>query len=158
MIDADTFSREAEALLQTLHRVAYSILRSEQDAQDAVQQALVKAWAKRETVQPEKFRAWLTRIAVNECRNIQRHRMRVSPVAEVFDGAGYDPPDVDVSEAIAGLPEKWRTPFLLKYASEFTEREIATALAIPVTTVKSRLFSARHALRQQLSDKEVTFG
>lgn len=158
MVDEAMFITETEALLKTLHRISVSILKTEADAQDAVQQGLERAWARKDTVQPEKFRAWITRIVVNECRNIQRHRMRVSPAPEVFASETYAPPDLDVTEAIGRLPEKWRTPFLLKYASEYKEREIAQALGIPVTTVKSRLFSARRALRQQLSDKEVTFG
>ena len=60
-------------------------------------------------------------------------------------------------DAMDALPEKLRTPLLLKYMEGFSEQEIAGALGIPVTTVKSRLHRARKALRRMLEDAEVRF-
>ncbi len=158
MIDAETFTREVEALLPTLYRIARSMLRSETDAQDAVQQALVNAWTRLHTVEPARFRAWVTRIVVNECHNVHRHRARVTPVEQIAETRAYAQPDLDVADAIQGLPDKWRIPFLLKYAADYKEREIAQALRLPLATVKSRLFCARRELRRKLSDQEVSFG
>ena len=59
-----------------LYRLAQSILRQEADAQDAVQQAAVKAWAALDRLPPGRERAYFARIVINECRNIQRRRMR----------------------------------------------------------------------------------
>ena len=157
MVDEATFTAQAEALLPMLYRVGMGILHTQADAQDAVQQGLMKAWAAKDRVQPDKLRVWMTRSIVNECRNIQRHRMRVTPVEEMIQGQPFEPPDVDVAQAIADLPEKWRIPFLLKYAGQYTEKEIALALRLPPTTVKSRLHSARQSLRETLTDKEVVF-
>lgn len=157
MVDKATFTEEATALLGTLYRISASILHSEADAQDAVQQGLLRAWSARGRAQPERLRPWLTKIIINECRNIQRHRMRVTPVMDMPGRAEYAPHDPDVATALNSLPEKWRVPLLLMYAGRYTEREIAKALGIPVTTVKSRLHSARKALRGRLEDKEVVF-
>lgn len=70
-----------EALCQDrmkgLYRIALSILRNPADAQDAVQQAFLNAWVHRETAYPGRETGWITRILINECRNIHRHRMRV---------------------------------------------------------------------------------
>ncbi len=157
MIEKAMFAEEAAALYGTLFRIGASILRSDADAQDAVQQGLMKAWASREKVSPERFRPWLAKIVIHECRNIQRYRMRVSPSRDLPVHTDFKPPDPDVTQALVELPEKWRIPLLLMYAGRYSEREIAQVLGIPVTTVKSRLHSARRALRDRLADKEVVF-
>lgn len=147
------FSEQAEAMLPSLHRICMSILHQRADAQDAVQGALLKAWEKRGSVTPERFRPWLTRIAINECRNIQRRRMRVVPT-DRFDER-EQPRELGLAEAIGGLPEKLRTPLLLKYMEGYAEREIAASLGVPVTTVKSRLYRARRALADALGEEVV---
>ncbi len=151
MIADAVFSAQAEAMIPVLHRVCMSILHQRADAQDAVQSALLKAWEKRGSAKPESFRPWLTRIAINECRNIQRRRMRVVPT-DSFD-EGEQPQDIGLAEAMDALPEKLRTPLLLKYMEGFTEREIGASLGVPLTTVKSRLFRARRALAQALGEE-----
>lgn len=157
MVDANMFTEESTAMLTTLQRISMSILHAEADAQDAVQQGLLKAWAKRDAAKPEHFRAWLTRIVINECHNIQRHRMRVMPSDAVESPTPFAPPDMDVHAAIQGLDEKYRIPLLLKYYARYTEAEIARALALPQSTVKSRLFKARRFVQTALAEKEVIF-
>ena len=65
-MEPSAFSRIAEENMQGLYRLSFSILHTRHDAQDAVQQGLLRAWEKRETARPEQFRAWLTRIVINE--------------------------------------------------------------------------------------------
>lgn len=153
------FMQESEAMLPQLYGTAYTILRSRADAEDAVQQALMKAWASRGRVKPESFRGWLWRIVINECHNIQRHRMRVLPTETVEPGQADDfkPPDPDLADAVQALPETIRMPFVLKYLAGLTEREIAKAMRLPVSTIKNRLAKARQLLRDALTDWEVTF-
>ena len=127
MIDERVFTETAQTQLAGLYRLSLSILASAADAQDAVQQGMLRAWERRGQVSDEsRLRAWLMRIVINECRNIQRRRMRVFPVAEVPRGAQEG-------------------------------GEIAQALGVTVTTVKNRLFRARKALRAGLEDAEVRF-
>lgn len=156
MADRQEYERVAQEALPMLYRIAMGILRSDADARDAVQQALLKGWEKKENARPGKFRGYLTRILVNECRNIQRYRMRVFP-AEVPPAVESMPPDYqDLYDAIYALPEDLRLPLLLKYARDLSEKEAAAALGIPVTTFKNRLHRARKALRNTL-DREVMF-
>ena len=158
MVDGALFLSETEAKLKRLYQVAYSILRARQDAEDAVQQGLMKAWAARFDAQPETFSPWLMRIVVNECRNIQRHRMRVMPAAAAEETAvPFSAPDPDLWNAVQALPESLRLPFSLKYVAQFTEREVAQAMRLPVSTIKNRLAKARKVLRAALSDWEVSF-
>lgn len=157
MIDDRVFAGEAQELLPGLYRLSLSILHSSADAQDAVQQGMLRAWERRAQANPERFRGWLTRIVINECHNIQRGRMRVFPVDQMPEGAVMAQEDDGLAEAIDALPERLRTPLLMRYMEEYSEREIAAALGVPVTTVKNRLFRARKALKKQLGHSEVTF-
>lgn len=157
MVDENTFTSETRALLPMMYRVSMSILYSDADAQDAMQQALTKAWESRGKTQPGFFRAWVMRITINECRNIQRHKKRVVPVERVEQPAWDGFPNTDIADALNKLPEKLRVPFLLKYLAQYKEREIAAILSLPQTTIKNRLHKARLMLREQLSDWEVMF-
>ena len=87
MIDEAMFVREAEAMLPGLYRLSLSILRAQADAQDAVQQGMLRAWERRTQAREETLRGWMTRIVINECRNIQRRRMRVVPAERMPERA-----------------------------------------------------------------------
>ena len=156
MADRQEYERVAQEALPVLYRIAFSILRSDADARDAVQQALLKGWEKKENAQEGKFRWYLNRILINECHNIQRHRMRVFPV-DIPPAVQDMPPDYqDLYEAIFRLPEKLRLPLMLRYMQNCSEKEAAQALGLPVTTFKNRLHRARKELRKAL-DREVMF-
>ncbi|MED9958674.1 MAG: sigma factor, partial [Christensenellales bacterium] len=93
MVDRQEYERVAQELLPTLYKIAMGILRADADARDAVQQALLKAWEKRGGARSGSFRGFLTRIVINECRNIQRERMRVFPADLNAMPAASAPPD-----------------------------------------------------------------
>ena len=114
---------------------------------DAVQQAAEKAWKASGRIHPGCEKAYITRIVINECRNIQRHRMRVVPSADFPVFRQEEKPDGELAEAIAELPEKYRTPLLLKYMEGYSEKEAAEALRISAAALKSRLFRARKLLK-----------
>ena len=76
MADRWEYERVAQEALPVLYKIAMGILRSDADARDAVQQALLKGWEKKENAREGMFRWYLTRILINECRNIQRSRQR----------------------------------------------------------------------------------
>ena len=156
MADRAEYERVAQEALPCLYKIAVSILRSDADARDAVQQALLKGWEKKENAQPGKFSRYLTRILVNECRNIQRHRMRVFPVEAPPARADLDPDYRELYAAIDSLEEKLKLPLLMKYLQGFSEKDGAKALGVTVGTFKSRLHRARKALRAKLNG-EVTF-
>ena len=72
------YEDEVERLAPSLRRIAYSIVRNEHDAQDAVQQALLAVWARRECVEFARLKPYLTRAVMNACRDIQRARQKAT--------------------------------------------------------------------------------
>lgn len=115
-MDKDTFAREVTALQGSLYRVAASYLRGESDRLDAVSEAIVRAWEKRQTLRDESlFRTWITRILIRECVNIQRRQKRSVPV-ESMPERGYEPEDTRIAalrDALDRLPQRQRTMTVL---------------------------------------------
>ena len=121
------FVQRAWACERKLYRIARTMLSSDADCEDAVQEALLKAWAKIHTLRESAwFETWLVRILINECRQIWRKRPRAE--VELIDNITADIPEgTPVTEAILALPPKSHDdypksflsskliPFLLKY-------------------------------------------
>lgn len=153
-MDEATYLALCQREMQPLYRIACSIVGSPQDAEDAVQQALLNAWRAREKARSGSERAWMMQILVNECRSILRKRRRLIPVEEVpCRSSGL--PEMALNDALRALPESLRTPLLLKYMEGMTEKEVAAALRLSIPGVKNRLYRARKALQKQL-DEEVS--
>ena len=152
-MDQATFTQLYMDLLPGLYRLALSILHNETDAEDAVQQAAVNTWRARERLRHGSERAYLTRVLINVCRDIQRHRMRIV-LTNDFEYALENPSDGTLRSALDRLPEKLRTPLLLMYMEGWHELEIASALHITPYAVKSRLRRARAALAQLMKEEE----
>ena len=154
-MDEATYIAVARQYMPSLFRTAYSILSSRPDAEDAVQQALLNAWKARGKAREGAERAWITRILINECYNILRARRRSVPMDPLPQEAvsPLHPSDTGLYDAIASLPENLRTPFLLKYMEGMTEKEVAAALVLPLSSVKHRLFRARKALQKTLNEE-----
>lgn len=151
------FTALCQEQMTSLYRIALSILKRPADAQDAVQQALLNAWVHRNKVFAGHERGWLIRIVINECRSIQRQRMRVVPVEQVLDKLVTTPPESGLKEAMDALPDALRLPILLKYMLGMTEKEAALALHISQPALKSRLYRARKTLEKLLKE-EVELG
>lgn len=155
-MDESFFTALCRAQLPAFFRMACSILHSPADAEDAVQQALMRAWQSRAKAQPGLERAWLMRIVINESLTILRKRRRILPTE---DFPALAAPETDDSaalhDAIRVLPESLRTPLLLKYMEGLSEKEVAAALCLPLSAVKNRLFRARRKL-QHLLNEEVS--
>jgi len=153
-MEGDLFSKEARELSPSLFRISMSMLHHEQDAQDALQQTLLKAWVKRDKVWEGSFRPWLISILVNECRDMLRRKKRVI-VTNTLEESPVPAHDMSLRDVLDRLPEKFRTPFLLKHMEGFSEKEIATMLRLPASTVRGRLYRARQHLQIELSEKEA---
>lgn len=155
--DEQAFCRLALDCERTLYRVSRTVLRSDEDCADAVQEALLKAWRNLGTLRrPEYFRTWLVRIVLNECYTLCRRYRSTAPL-EAADqalsaGAVYlaAPVDavgaMDLRAAIFALPERLRVALVLVYVEGFTIEETARTLGLPQGTVKSRLSRARAKL------------
>ena len=148
------YGDEAERLAPSLRRIAYSVVRNEHDAQDAVQQALLSVWARRENVDLARLKPYLTRAVINACRDIQRARQKAIPM-ETVPESGYEPPDSALYDAVERLPEELRLPLLLHYMEGYKLAEIAGALGQSLPQLTSRLFRARKLLRRMLEEVEA---
>ena len=148
------YEDEVERLAPSLRRIAYSIVRNEHDAQDAVQQALLAVWARRECVEFARLKPYLTRAVMNACRDIQRARQKAIPMKEMPE-MSYQPPDGMLADAVERLPEELRLPLMLHYMEGYKLAEIAGALGQSLPQVTSRLFRARKRLKRMLEEAEA---
>ena len=139
--------------LPGLYRLAQGILHHTADAQDAVQQAVLQAWRRVETIQPGKEKAYLARIVINECHNIQRLRQRTIPVTEFPEQMNPETGIMELRDAIERLPEKLRIPFLLVYMEGYSSQEAASVIGITLFALKSRLKRAKKSLRIELGEE-----
>jgi len=154
-MDDTAYVALTKAMMPGMFRMAYSILNHRQDAEDAVQQALLNAWQHRKKARAGAEKAWMMRIVINASYDLGRRRRRAVPVPEV-PKAGACSEEIECTgmyDLIRGLPEILRTPFLLKYMEGMTEKEVSAAMHIPLTSVKNRLFRARTALQKELREE-----
>lgn len=135
-----------------LYRVARTILRCDADCEDAVQEALVRAWAKRNTLREEAyFETWLIRILINECRTLVRRQPRGE--VELPENLVAPPADPMLMDALMNLPEKHRIPLELHYIEGYRISEISRMLHVPEGTVKWRMNRGRSLLKQALGEE-----
>lgn len=139
----------------SLYRIAKAILISDADCEDAVQEAILRAWERRDTLrQPEYFQTWLTRILINECNRLARKRPDTVALEECGELAAEDGGVVDAAlrDSVLRLPRKLRTAVVLYYIEGYSVQETAKLTHVPAGTVKSRLSKARSLLRVRLID------
>ena len=153
-MDEQAFELAVRRLQTRMYRTAVSILWNDEDAADAIQEAILRAWQKRRSLKnPEAFDVWLMRILLNECRNIQRrNRYRALPLET--DAAVIDAPDIGLQDALRRLPEKYRTPLLLHALDGYQVAEVARMLRVPESTVRGRIYQGRKQLKVLLEEAE----
>jgi RNA polymerase sigma-70 factor, ECF subfamily len=145
-------------------RVAYSVLRHRQDAEDVAQEAFVKAYRRFSQLRDrQRFRAWLVRmtwrLALDRRRGDRRREARdtesataraCAPVTTATDDLVARERATHLWNAIDALPEKLRVAIVLANIEGHDVAEVARLLALPEGTVKSRLFLARQRLKEHL--------
>ena len=137
---AEEFTVQIMDMKKTLYHVSCGILRSEADREDALKSAGA-------------FRAWVTRILINECYDICRRGSKIVLLDEMPEAVAPESGDRELRDAVMGLDEIYRMPILLFYVEGFSIREISRILQIPEGTVKSRLFAGRGKLREVLGEE-----
>jgi RNA polymerase sigma-70 factor (ECF subfamily) len=175
------FEREALPHLPALYAAALRMTRHEKDAEDLVQDALVRAYRFFDTFEAgTNCKAWLFRILTNVFCNRYREREReheimneaeASPanVEQFLAGVGADAADAesallghmvsaDVEKALASLPSDFRMAVILADLEDFSYKEIAAIMDCPAGTVMSRLYRGRKMLQQLLYQYAVDQG
>jgi RNA polymerase sigma-70 factor (ECF subfamily) len=155
-----------------LFRTARAILRDDAEAEEALQEAYLKAYRSMDQFRGDsKLSTWLVRITANEALMRLRKRVRRAEIVDLFpageqtEEAAVERRDQPESLAARGqlrslleskidaLPEAFRTVFILRGLEEFSVEETAAALEIPEATVRTRFFRARSLLREALSSE-----
>lgn len=145
------FAERLVAIRETMYRVSYAQLPQSCDRDDAVQEALLKAWGNRRRMNDEQFmKTWVIRILINECHNIQRKKEREFASQELPEWTAPAESNVDLHDALFRLDEKLRLPIVLHYMEGYRTREISKILAIPHGTVLWRMSKARKELGAML--------
>jgi len=151
----DRFLEAVLAMRTKLYHVAMAILWNEQDAADAVQEAMLKGWKRRGSLRDEEaFGVWFTRILVNQCRDMQRRQIRNRRLLEEMKGTprAEKAPDGTLFEAVHALPDELRLPVILYYFDGYSQKEAAEILGGTAEQVKRRVRRARELLRRELED------
>lgn len=144
------FADRVRGCERRLYRVARTLLKNAADCEDAVQEALVKAWAKRALLRRvEYFETWLIRILINECRAIYRKRRAVEVELNERTAQTQEHNET-LMDALMALPESQRVTIELHCVEGYSVREVAGILRVPEGTVKWRLKAARERLRPEL--------
>lgn len=166
-----------------LFRTARSILKSDAEAEDALQEAYLRAWRALASFRADsKLSTWLVRIVINEALGRLRQRGAQVIAIDVTMDDGDD--DAPIEDTLAGdadqqperialraevrrliearidrLPESFRTVFMLRAVQDLSVEEVAAALDLPEATVRTRFFRARALLREGLSrDVDLALG
>ena len=153
-MDALMFQAEVRRIEKLLYRVAWSYMGNNADVEDAVQDALIRAWEKRDTLRDLKqFRPWMARILTNRCRDMLRKRKKFSFIP-LEDAAAQEveppEPDAPVLEAVKKLKPEFSLLITLHYVDGNSIQDLADNLGIPESTVETRMRSARKQLGRTL--------
>ena len=157
--DREAFEMIIRTHSRVLFAIAYGILQNREEAEDVVQDALIKAWKLRSRVRdPEKFPAWLAMIGRHRAHDIFRKR-RTVPLSATIDEA-IEPswatqtngPELDrrLHSALAALPELHRAALTLRYFEEMDYRSIENILGLSNGALRGILGRALASMRKQL--------
>lgn len=146
--DQAAFVRIIENNKSSMYRVAKSILNTDEDIGDAIQETILKAYKGINKLKNDQyFKTWIIKILINECRDLLRKRRKFILLNEVKE-AGYTDTyeNSEVLNAINTLEEEFRVVTVLFYYEDMSIQQIASLVNIPEGTVKSRLSRARGKL------------
>jgi RNA polymerase sigma-70 factor (ECF subfamily) len=161
--DESTFKTLVHRHKEKVRNIIYLTVSRTESVDDIAQEVFITVYKNLKHFRFEsQFTTWLYRITVNKCKDHLR-KMKIRgifvPVKEIEEpGYNHINDNIDVSEivrkSINKLPEKLRTPLLLKDIEGFSYQEIADTVQCEVGTVKSRIFRARESLRNMLKPYE----
>ena len=168
--DSQAFDQLMEYYYPKVLRIAYLISGSHADSEDIVQETFVLCWMNRKKIrEPEHFGNWLYKTLTREAWRYCKKSRREQPVKEVF---GTEEPETasvleevmtrsrekELYDAVRNLPVKQRTAVVLYYFNQMSAKEIAGIMGCLEGTVKSRLYTARVNLKQELTKEQKNTG
>jgi RNA polymerase sigma-70 factor, ECF subfamily len=160
--DAQAFALLIEPLLNPAYRLAAVMLADRSTAEDAVQEASIKAWRKLGQLRGDvgSLRPWFLSIVANECRMVRRQRWwSVTKLAEIRPlreaGDHFDDASPDLKSALLRLSPEERLPLVLHFYLDLPLEEVARTLGLSPAAAKSRIYRTARKLRSDLTLEEV---
>jgi RNA polymerase sigma-70 factor (ECF subfamily) len=163
-IDLAAFEALYESHGARMKSLALNVLGNRSDAEDAVQEAFLRAYKNRQSFRSDAaLWTWVYRILLNACHDIGRGRasrrdkqtVDATAAVDVPSPMGDGPMRLTLQRAVNGLSPIYRDVFLLCEVEGYTHREVAGILEIPEGTSKGRLFEARRQLKLALAGREL---
>ena len=160
--NTEAFEQIVDKYQKPIFNGAYRIINQYEDAEDVTQAVFVKAFENLRSFNPKyKFFSWLYRMLINESLNFINHRKRIEISDTETMRHKLNPQENhraidlsrDIQNALMDLKPDYRVVVVLKHFRDFSYKEMSTVLDIPEKTVKSRLFTARQALKDILVRK-----
>ena len=156
----DAFAQFVQDKQAAFYRLAYSYVRSEDEALDVVQDAVERALRRLHTLrEPAYMRTWFYRVLVNEClTHLRRAGRRGAPVpleAATAQPAAQPEEPAALRALIEALPPELKTVVFLRFYEDMKLREIAEVTHEPLSTVKTRLYRALRLLRATITEEEA---
>lgn len=159
--DAGSFAALIEPLLDPAYRLAAVMLADRSAAEDAVQEASIKAWRKLRQLRGDvrSLRPWFLSIVANECRMAKRQRwwsvLKVADMPARSRARSEPGGSSDLHEALLKLSPEERLPLVLHFYLDLPVEEVAQALRVSPSAAKSRIYRAAKRLRSDLTQEEV---
>lgn len=141
-----------------MYHVAKTLLYNDADCADAIQETIVKAFSKINTLKSDRYaKTWLIKILMNECYGIMRKEKRLVSLEDYMpeDLAAESEDYSDLYEAISRLPKEAGLTITLYYMEGYSVKEIAELMETTESAVKNRLARARAKLRNELGMEAV---
>ena len=165
----EVFEAEAMPYLNDLFRTALHVLGERGQAEDVLQETYLQAWKSFVRFEPgTNCRAWLFGILFNCIRHHRRKSFRfplLKPTEEFLEANLACAPEIpaelsdhEILAALDGIPADYRAVVLLVDVEEFTYKEVAEIVSIPIGTVMSRVSRGRKMLRERLSEVAQSYG
>lgn len=156
--DEDSFTELIDGMQERLYRLAFSYVRNKDEALEIVQETVFKAFISiHKLEQPQYFRTWLTKIAVNCALDYIRKSSKIVLMDKDPEGNyahEQSEESIDLYEALGGLDEKSRMVVVMRYFEDLPIKEIAVVLNMPVSSVKSVLYRGLEKLKINLGESE----
>ncbi|WP_168118480.1 sigma-70 family RNA polymerase sigma factor [Paenibacillus sp. HB172176] len=161
--DDDALLKRIECDKSKMFGIAFSYMRNEEDALEAIQETVSRVWLKRKSLRDARlFTTWMIRILIHICMDERKKRKKELPMAEVVWNSNTSEPDVVASlhmkDQVAKLEPKYRMVIVLKYYRDMTITEIAELLEKPNGTIRTWLHQGLKRLRKGLGAGEEAGG
>lgn len=157
-LSADNIENLVHTYGDVLYRLCYVILQSESDAEDVVQETIIKYIEKKPSLKDyEHTKAWLITVAKNKCRDMLRYKQRHSHIdIDNMREVPVHSPEIGILETLMTLPEKFRIVLMLYYVEEYKIDEIAKIVGKTPSAIKMRLQKGRKLLKEKYKKEVLT--